>query len=155
MEDNLKAVRCPGTAVSVGVWKLSRLAVARRLHELALLGCDVSIVTNHITPQACEMLTDGAEDGKEIPDIRTFGSGNKGTHQKNILINGYYLRPATKAVFSGSANLDYSSLHAGDENVMRILNNDGVYEQFADNFREVQADARVRIEKAGDCSAVE
>ncbi|MFG3256666.1 phospholipase D-like domain-containing protein [Streptomyces sp. NPDC048172] len=154
VEDNLKKVRCPDTLVRVGVWKLSRLEVAAKLKELAILGCNVSIVANHITPAACEILTGGAEVGVEIPEIRTFREG-KGTHQKNILISGNYLRPGTKAIFTGSANLDYPSLNGGDENIMRILNNDEVYEQFAYIFGEMKADAKVLVENSRDCSTIE
>jgi phosphatidylserine/phosphatidylglycerophosphate/cardiolipin synthase-like enzyme len=60
----------------------------------------------------------------------------------------------TKVVFTGSHNFNNPSLHANDENVIRILNDEKIYAGFVDNFTKVSHAASEKIDNSGDCEKI-
>lgn len=153
-EGALKKITCPNTRIRIGMWAITRTEIATELHRMAAKGCEVEIIANRIDRPACETLTEGALD---TMDIRTFVTDEQhwGIHQKNMIIDGNYLAPHNEAVFTGSANLDYPSIHKGDENIVRVLGQPGIYDRFSDKFEHMQSLATVPVVKAANCAEVE
>ncbi|RSN26150.1 hypothetical protein DL990_32480 [Amycolatopsis sp. WAC 01416] len=151
VENSLKEVGCLSekSKIRIGVWSLTRMKIIERLRFLAALGCTVDIVALRMTAGACETLMKGQPDRVRL---RGFKAGNEhGIHEKNMMIEGDYLKPGTKVVFTGSQNFNNPSLHENDENVIRILDNDGIYRSFVKNFEQVADAADEEIESPADC----
>ncbi|MFI0445602.1 phosphatidylserine/phosphatidylglycerophosphate/cardiolipin synthase family protein [Actinomadura sp. 6N118] len=146
--NNLRDVRCPGTSIRIAAWSLSRTALATALRKLAEDGCTVSIIVNWMGKNACEILIPA--DGSPKVEIRGASLGDRpGVHQKDVLIAGRYLGDDNTAVFTGSANLNRKSLRHNDENVIRVLNNRPLYDQFLDNFEHLRRNSPEVIDRHG------
>lgn len=151
VENSLKEVGCSAekSKIRIGVWSLTRMKIIERLRILAARGCSVDIVALRMTKGSCEALM------KRQPDrvrLRGFKKGNEaGIHEKNMMIEGDYLKPGTKVVFTGSQNFNNPSLHENDENVIRVLDDDGIYRSFVRNFEQVAQAADEEIKSPGDC----
>ncbi|MEV7552886.1 phospholipase D-like domain-containing protein [Amycolatopsis sp. NPDC089917] len=151
VENSLKEVGCQSgkTKIRIGVWSLTRTKVVEKLRSLASQGCSVDIVALRMTEDSCKKLVQGKPDRIRL---RGFKAGNKhGIHQKNMMIEGDYLKPGTKVVFTGSQNFNNPSLHDNDENVIRILDDDGIHDSFVKNFGQVAAATDQEIKSSGDC----
>jgi phosphatidylserine/phosphatidylglycerophosphate/cardiolipin synthase-like enzyme len=152
--NSLKEVTCfpYSTTIRIGVWSLSRLAVAERLRELAGMGCKVDIIASRMSDVACKELTGKRPDSLRI---RGFKDPEKnGIHEKNMMIEGRYLPPGTKVVFTGSHNFNNPSLHENDENVIRIMNDENIYARFVNNFTQVSQAATREINTYADCAGI-
>ncbi|WP_165977282.1 phospholipase D-like domain-containing protein [Nonomuraea diastatica] len=155
MENILGHVKCKGnteggttgdhrTIIRVSTWHIARTAVARRLWELDQQGCYVDIVYRHAGKAALEALLK-PPNGYHGPEIRTFENA-PGTHQKDLLIDGTYNGEINqKVVFTGSMNLNPSSLRENDETMLRITDPE-VHRAFKNNFWDVQAAADVDVQ---------
>lgn len=172
--DNTTGGTNPGnrTIVRVAVWAISGnelsdpgVKIAKRLWELDNEGCYVDIVADRIDAAANGPLRtllakpERTEIGKQQnyhgPEVREFYSdNNRGTHQKNLLIEGNYEgRPNQKIVFTGSVNFTYRSVRVNDETWLQI-NDAGVHDRFADNFAEVRKAAHTcwQTSKSDGCT---
>ncbi|RSN16768.1 hypothetical protein DMC63_22145 [Streptomyces sp. WAC 05977] len=151
VENTLKEVGCSAekSKIRIGVWSLTRMKIIERLRVLAARGCTVDIVALRMTAGSCEALMKGQPDRVRL---RGFKKGNEaGIHEKNMMIEGDYLKPGTKVVFTGSQNFNNPSLHENDENVIRVLDDDGVYRSFVRNFEQVAQATDQEIKSPGDC----
>ncbi|WP_340688393.1 phospholipase D-like domain-containing protein [Amycolatopsis coloradensis] len=151
VENTLKEVGCSAekSKIRIGVWSLTRMKIIERLRILAARGCSVDIVALRMTKGSCEALMKGQPDRVRL---RGFKKGNEaGIHEKNMMIEGDYLKPGTKVVFTGSQNFNNPSLHENDENVIRVSDNDGIYRSFVRNFEQVAQAADEEIKSPGDC----
>ncbi|MFE6616887.1 phosphatidylserine/phosphatidylglycerophosphate/cardiolipin synthase family protein [Amycolatopsis sp. NPDC057786] len=151
VENTLKEVGCSTekSKIRIGVWSLTRMKIIERLRILASRGCSVDIVALRMAKGSCEALMKGQPDRVRL---RGFKKGNEaGIHEKNMMIEGDYLKPGTKVVFTGSQNFNNPSLHENDENVIRILDNDGIYRSFVRNFEQVAQATDQEIKSPGDC----
>lgn len=138
---SLDAVDCsnqPSTKIRVGMWSITRKAVAEALSDKRRCG-QVEIVVNRMSTQACKILTSTPKPNNIT--IRTFPRDEEGTdnphgiHDKNVMIGGNYRGiNGNRVVFTGSANLNGLSLRENDESVLRILNNKTIYDQFIRHF---------------------
>ncbi|MFJ8916618.1 phospholipase D-like domain-containing protein [Amycolatopsis sp. NPDC102389] len=147
----MKEVGCSAekSKIRIGVWSLTRTKIIERLRVLAAQGCSVDIVALRMTAGSCEKLMQGKPDRVRL---RGFKAGNEaGIHEKNMMIEGDYLKPGTKVVFTGSHNFNNPSLHENDENVIRILNDNAIYESFVKNFEQVADATDQEIKSPGDC----
>ncbi|RSN54593.1 hypothetical protein DMH01_35785 [Amycolatopsis sp. WAC 04182] len=125
------------------------MKIIERLRILAAQGCSVDIVALRMAQGSCEALMKGQPDRVRL---RGFKKGNEaGIHEKNMMIEGDYLKPGTKVVFTGSQNFNNPSLHENDENVIRVLDNDGIYRSFVRNFEQVAQATDQEIKSPGDC----
>lgn len=151
VENSLKEVRCSKekSKIRIGVWSLTRMKIIEQLRILAAQGCSVDIVALRMTEGSCEALMKGKPDRVRL---RGFKAGNEaGIHEKNMMIEGDYLKPGTKVVFTGSQNFNNPSLHENDENVIRVLNNKAIYQSFVTNFEQVADATDQEIKSPGDC----
>ncbi|MGP3936227.1 phospholipase D-like domain-containing protein [Nonomuraea sp. KM88] len=132
------------TIIRVSTWHIARTAVARRLWELDQQGCYVDIVYRHAGKAALEALLK-PPNGYHGPEIRTFADA-PGTHQKDLLIDGTYNGEINqKVVFTGSMNLNPSSLRENDETMLRITDPE-VHRAFKYNFWGVREAADVDVQ---------
>ncbi|TDC97541.1 hypothetical protein E1292_36845 [Nonomuraea deserti] len=155
MDNILGHVKCKGnteggttgdhrTIIRVSTWHIARTAVARRLWDLDQQGCYVDIVYRHAGEAALEALLK-PPNGYHGPEIRTFENA-PGTHQKDLLIDGTYNGEINqKVVFTGSMNLNPSSLRENDETMLRITDPE-VHRAFKENFWEVREAADVDVQ---------
>ncbi|GAB3474034.1 phospholipase D-like domain-containing protein [Nocardiopsis coralliicola] len=152
--NSLNEVDCAAqsTTVRVDMWSFTRAPIGQKLRDLAEEGCTVDVVATRIRKGACNAMTSGG-----LPEglsIRGFTNQDAGTHQKNLLIDGHYLEDGAKAVFTGSHNWNSLSWQNNDENVLRILGNTAVHDQFAGNFAKVQEAADINVARQSDCPKV-
>ncbi|RSN15548.1 hypothetical protein DMB42_01580 [Nonomuraea sp. WAC 01424] len=132
------------TIIRVSTWHIAQEAVARRLWDLDQQGCYVDIVYQHAGAAALQALLK-PPNGYHGPEIRTFRDV-PGTHQKDLLIDGtYHDKINQKVVFTGSMNLNSSSLRENDETMLRITDPE-VHRVFKYNFWEVQKAADVDVQ---------
>ncbi|TDD23764.1 hypothetical protein E1287_38685 [Actinomadura sp. KC06] len=143
----LKETACPGM-VQVGMWSISRGSPTEELRRLADDGCTIRIVAHHIYDQACENLT---KPGHGTITLYGFKEGKPYIHSKNILINATYTGEPHQVVFTGSANLNNPSLRENDENVLRVMDEPRVYEQFHRNFDAMINEADYKVTTEDDC----
>lgn len=158
---SLDAVDCstqPSTKIRVGMWSITRKAVAEALSDKRRCG-QVEIVVNRMDAEACEILTSAPKPNNFT--IRTFPRDEDGTdnphgiHDKNMMIGGnYHGINGNRIVFTGSANLNGYSLRENDESVLRILNNKTVYDQFIRHFDDDLIPAASVTIGSGDCDKV-
>lgn len=127
--DILENVSCVGgSTVSVSAFALHRDEVAAALVSLGRQGCTVNIVYTESNDVAQLV-------GQENVQMRRL-STDKGylVHSKYLLIEGTYAGHAdTKWTFTGSHNLDYSSLRDNDETLLR-LEGAAPYDAYLGNF---------------------
>lgn len=77
------------------------------------------------------------------PEVREFSTNQCGTHEKNILIDGYYDgKPDQKVVFTGSHNLNNKSPWYNDETILRITDSK-VHEEFKEHFFTIRDAAAI------------
>ncbi len=160
-ENTLGVVDCdaqPSTKIRVGMWSITRKEVATALAEKAEV-CDVDIVVNRMSQDVCTALT---EDFPTNLRIRTFPRDEKGKdsdegiHEKNMTIGGNYNGGNHRhVVFTGSGNFNKLSLRRNDENMVRILGDETVYNDFIRHFDdELISSATVEITSEDDCEDV-
>lgn len=117
------------TIVRVAAFALYREAVADRLAGLAGEGCSVQIVYTSTNAAILSTLS-----GSGNIKLRKLNDGTYLVHSKYLLVEGNYAgHPDTKWTFTGSHNLDDSSLRENDEALLRI---DGAtaHDAYAANF---------------------
>ncbi|MFG3497681.1 phosphatidylserine/phosphatidylglycerophosphate/cardiolipin synthase family protein [Streptomyces sp. NPDC047928] len=131
------------TVVRVAAYAFYRAAVAQKLRSLADQGCWIEVVYN----ETDELGTLGGH-----PRIRPYKLRlDNGTpqeqgddlfvHSKYLLVEGVYAgRPDSKWVFTGSHNLDVSSLRENDEAMLRIADA-GVHDAYRANFLAMRGTA--------------
>lgn len=129
------------TIIRVSTWSINRPAVAKKLWELDNKGCYVDIVADTIGSSSLSELTKPSN-GYHGPEIRVFSEPEKrGVHEKNMLIDGVYNGAINqKIVFTGTHNLNPSSLRENDETTLKITDA-VVHDQFRRNFWDVRAAA--------------
>lgn len=143
----LRGVDCDAseTTIRLSTWWLGRQAVADKLRELSLDGCDVRIVANYVSDEECETLASAPLFGP----VQLYGfsaaTRENGTHLKDMMIDGTYLGADTKVTFTGTHNLVPSSLDQNDENTIRIYGTE-IHDQYAANFDRVQDAADVTVD---------
>ncbi|MEV5318232.1 phospholipase D-like domain-containing protein [Streptomyces sp. NPDC052687] len=122
-----------GATVRVAAFALHRDAVAQKLRSLADQGCSVRIVFND------------SNDVSKLSGHRNIALRQLSTddgylvHSKYVLIEGDYAGHAnTKWTFTGSHNLDESSLRDNDEAMLR-LEGAGPHDAFRQNFESMFA----------------
>ncbi|MFE3495195.1 phospholipase D-like domain-containing protein [Streptomyces sp. NPDC059175] len=136
--DVLNNVSCTGNTtvgtsthksiVRVAAFALHRDAVADALVSLAGKGCSIQIVYANSNDE--EILK-----GHTNISLRKLNTGDGYlVHSKYLLVEGNYAgHPDTKWTFTGSHNLDDSSLHDNDEAVLR-LEGTAPHDAYAQNF---------------------
>ncbi|WP_369032299.1 phospholipase D-like domain-containing protein [Streptomyces adonidis] len=127
--DILENVSCAGgSTVSVAALALHRDEVAAALVSLGQQGCTVRIVYSESND--VEKLA-----GKKNIDMRLLHTSDGYlVHSKYLLIEGTYAGHAdTKWTFTGSHNLDFSSLRENDEALLR-LEGAAPYDAYLGNF---------------------
>ncbi|GAB3921611.1 hypothetical protein GCM10029976_008900 [Kribbella albertanoniae] len=122
-------------------------AVADRLWKLDNQGCYVDIVGTDLSQAKDGPLRGGllrAPTGKyHGPEVREFSENQCGTHEKNILIDGFYDgKPDQKVVFTGSHNLNNKSPWYNDETILRITD-PKVHEEFKKHFFKIRDEAAI------------
>ncbi|MFF0450910.1 phosphatidylserine/phosphatidylglycerophosphate/cardiolipin synthase family protein [Streptomyces sp. NPDC004609] len=127
--DILGNVSCAGrTKVSVAAFALHRDEVASALGSLADQGCDVRIVYAN-SNDADKLAGHG---NIALRQLKT--SDGYLVHSKYLLIDGTYANKAnTQWTFTGSHNLDQSSLRENDEALLR-LEGKAPYDAYQKNF---------------------
>ncbi|GAA1671844.1 hypothetical protein GCM10009745_13180 [Kribbella yunnanensis] len=121
--------------------------VADQLWKLDNQGCYVDIVGTDLSQAKDGPLRGGllrAPTGKyHGPEVREFSTNQCGTHEKNILIDGYYDgKPDQKVVFTGSHNLNNKSPFYNDEVILRITD-PNVHEKFKEHFFTIREAAAI------------
>ncbi|MEO3805177.1 phospholipase D-like domain-containing protein [Nonomuraea sp. B1E8] len=143
--DELGKVSCRGgTTIRAGMseWDAYRVAIPRRLRDLAAEGCTVRIVYGIMDDEVKELLL--AEPRVELRALGDGGALPGRVHSKYLLVEGSYDGDRhARWVFTGSHNYNETSLRRNDEVLLR-LNNRNVYGRYVANFermREVAAPA--------------
>lgn len=114
--DVLENVSCTGgSTVSVAAFSLHRDEVVAALVALGQQGCTVKIVYND-SNDVSKMV------GKKNVQIRRLSTSDGYlVHSKYLLVEGTYAgHTNTKWTFTGSHNLDFSSLRENDEALLRL-----------------------------------
>lgn len=127
--DILENVSCAdGSVVSVSAFALQRDEVVAALVSLGQQGCTVRIVYNESNDVAKLA-------GKKNVQLRQLQSSDGYlVHSKYLLIEGTYAgHTDTKWTFTGSHNLDFSSLRENDEALLR-LEGAAPYNAYLHNF---------------------
>ncbi|MER8002511.1 phospholipase D-like domain-containing protein [Streptomyces sp. NPDC095613] len=121
--------------VSVAAFALHRDEVAAKLKAMAGQGCSIRVVY-HDSNDAAELT------GHRNIDLRRLSTSDGYlVHSKYVLIEGTYAGHAdTKWTFTGSHNLDYSSLRENDEALLR-LEGAAPYDAYLRDFTSLQAAA--------------
>lgn len=133
------------TIIRISMWSINRPAVAKKLWELDSQGCYVDIVADSIEDTSRAELLKPAG-GYHGPEIRLFTKAGKGVHEKNMLIDGVYNGAINqKIVFTGTHNMNPSSLRQNDETTLKI-NDAGLHDQFRQNFRDVRTKADCELQ---------
>ncbi|WP_137992200.1 phospholipase D-like domain-containing protein [Streptomyces vilmorinianum] len=135
--DILRNVSCTGnttvgtstheSVVRVAAFALHRDEVAAALVSLANQGCSVQIVyansNDEVTLKGHPNIT-----------LKKLNADGYLLHSKYLLVEGNYAgHPDTKWTFTGSHNLDYSSLRDNDEALLRLEGN-APHDAYAQNF---------------------
>jgi phosphatidylserine/phosphatidylglycerophosphate/cardiolipin synthase-like enzyme len=129
--DNLSCAR--SATVRVAAFALHRDAVAQKLRSLADQGCSVRIVFNDSNDVS------KLSGHRNIALRRLSTSDGYLVHSKYLLIEGDYAGHAdTKWTFTGSHNLDESSLRDNDEAMLR-LEGAGPHDIYRQNFESMFA----------------
>ncbi|MFE1441897.1 phosphatidylserine/phosphatidylglycerophosphate/cardiolipin synthase family protein [Streptomyces sp. NPDC058739] len=129
------------TVVRIAAWALHRSAIAQKLRALADEGCWIEIVYRESSRLAT----------LDHPRIRPYkllldkgtstASDDMFVHSKYLLVEGNYAgRPDTKWTFTGSHNLDLSSLRENDEALLRIAGNN-VHDAYRANYYAMRTHA--------------
>ncbi|MFD3736141.1 phosphatidylserine/phosphatidylglycerophosphate/cardiolipin synthase family protein [Streptomyces sp. NPDC058632] len=133
MVDILGNVSCAGTTVRVAALALHRDAVAQKLGSLADQGCSVRIVYN----DSNDVSKLSGHSNIALRRLRT--ADGYLVHSKYVLIEGDYAgHQDTKWTFTGSHNLDESSLRDNDEAMLR-LEGTAPHEAYRQNFESMFA----------------
>lgn len=153
--NTLKTVNCTfGSKIRIGTWSFSRAPIAKELRRLASKGCSVEIVTNKFQPEVCNELFKG----KKPKGIKVRGfseaAGTSGIHTKDMMIDEVGLGGRDQTVFTGSMNLNKTSLHLNDETAIRIRNNERIYAEYVDNFQKMQKDANINAASEKSCNKI-
>lgn len=132
--DVLNNVSCAGgTTVRVAAFALHRDEVALKLRALADQGCSVRIVYNDSND------VDKLTGHRNIALRQLKTADGYLVHSKYFLIDGDYAgHPGTQWTFTGSHNLDYSSLRDNDEAMLR-LEGSAPHDAYRQNFESMFA----------------
>ena len=165
----LKNVRCTGadsahgygtpdghTIVRVAMqnWSINRIALAQQLWKLDDQGCNVQVMygmrgrTDVAVLQAL-LKKGGTRHGGVAVFNSNFPDANAKRvfiHYKQIQIGGNYLEPAPKIVLTGSANFDWASLRAANEQMIKI-SDPAIYSAYAKQFNFVRGRRQHRLLK--------
>ncbi|MFF0275604.1 phosphatidylserine/phosphatidylglycerophosphate/cardiolipin synthase family protein [Streptomyces sp. NPDC004330] len=122
------------TIVRISAWALHRDAIATKLRSLADQDCWIEIVY---------------KDSNDLPTLQGHArikpyhldAGGYFVHSKYLLVEGNYAgHPDTKWTFTGSHNLDVSSLRENDEALIR-LEGAAAHDAYKANFLAMRAQA--------------
>lgn len=133
--DILGRVNCRGgAAIHIGMseWDNDRIAVPRRLVELARQGCEVKIVHGPMTPEVLAVLA--AEPRIQVRALTDADALPGYLHSKYFLIRDRKER----WVFTGSPNWNVTSLRRNDEAMIQT-NIRSVYDAYEANFARLFA----------------
>lgn len=124
------------TIIRVAMWYFGRVAIAERLADLGVQGCEVQIAYTDMLAEPKSAL-DSAPNvtlvSLEDDDARDI------IHSKYMLIEGSYAGVADRSVvFTGSPNYSDAALRLNDEAMLRIYN-DTIHDQYVDNFEDIWA----------------
>jgi hypothetical protein len=111
---------CPAGStirVAMGDFTDARLAVARRLSALGVMGCSVHVVAvEDVGPQVVAALGGRAGRG-----LHLYASGDPvRVHSKYLLVDAEYLGARRQLVWMGSHNLTGPALRTNDETLLRF-----------------------------------
>ncbi|MGW8600088.1 phospholipase D-like domain-containing protein [Streptomyces sp. NPDC055893] len=122
------------TIVRIAAWSLQRDEIVTKLRSLADQDCWIEIVY---------------KDSSDLPKLQGhprikpyhLDAGGYFVHSKYLLVEGNYAgHPDTKWTFTGSHNLDYSSLRDNDEALIR-LSSAAAHDAYKANFLAMRAEA--------------
>lgn len=122
------------TRVQVGMFKITRQAVADKLADLAVQGCDVRVVYAESDAGTWDALH--APDGSLAVRCHNFDDdGDPATsreyiHSKFLLIEGAYYGKVDKIAWTGSHNYTGPALTENDEALLKV-NDDTVHDVYA------------------------
>ncbi|HEY3505821.1 MAG TPA: phospholipase D-like domain-containing protein [Actinocatenispora sp.] len=117
--------------VRVSAYALHRAEVADALVALAGQGCQVDIVYTDSNQEANLV-------GHDNLSLRHLKADGYLVHSKYFLVEGNYAgHPDTKWVWTGSHNLDFSSLRENDETLLRI-EGASAHDAYRANFEHMQ-----------------
>ncbi|WP_392543009.1 phospholipase D-like domain-containing protein [Oryzobacter telluris] len=113
------------------VFNDTRIAVARKLRELARGGCVIRVIAATIQSDIRATLNH--------PNISIRRAA---VHDKTILINSKYAGSSTNRfnVFTGSHNLTQSALQRNDEIIIRLADSKPLHDLFVEHFQRAWAD---------------
>ncbi|MFF8452755.1 phospholipase D-like domain-containing protein [Streptomyces leeuwenhoekii] len=142
--DILRNVSCTGNTtvgtathksiVRVAAFALHRDEVADALASLAAQGCSVQVVYADSNDAV-------GLGGRANLTLRRLNADGYLVHSKYLLVEGNYAgHPDTKWTFTGSHNLDYSSLRDNDEALLRV-EGATAHDAYARNFAALLAQA--------------
>ncbi|KUO22339.1 phospholipase D-like domain-containing protein [Streptomyces dysideae] len=136
------------TKVRVGMFKLTRLAVARKLVELKQNGCSVDIVYS-VTDSGSSSGTWETLHASGGPTLRCYNwdddndstTASRIIHSKYLLIEGKYNgTTGQKVLWTGSHNYSGPALTKNDEALMKVDSNTA-HDAYVANFTTVKAAA--------------
>lgn len=161
--NTLREVTCSPllpTHIRIQMWSMSRTGMADELAKLGREGCRIEIVANHMS--RVNVGGDGATRAGVCPrlagqpNVSIRGYNNeRGVHDKNLMIDGYYMEKRTKAVWTGSQNYNYTSKNSNDENYVRILGDEEIHDQYADHMSRTMAKAPFAVSAPAECVRIE
>ncbi|MFV2118258.1 phospholipase D-like domain-containing protein [Streptomyces sp. Act-28] len=130
------------TVIRISAWALHRSAVARKLRDLADSDCWVEVVYRETSQLSVLGGHPRIRPYRLLLDNGTTTTGDdRFVHSKYLLVEGNYAgRPDTKWTFTGSHNLDFSSLRENDEAMLRIAG-DAVHDAYRANFLDMRGHA--------------
>jgi phosphatidylserine/phosphatidylglycerophosphate/cardiolipin synthase-like enzyme len=123
------------TIIRIGMWWLSRDAIAGKLRELADRKCWVDVVYYHLDANTTALLS--GHPRIMLYQINDEPAGQV-VHSKYMLIEGTYAgQRDSKWVFTGSHNYSNAGLRENDEALIR-LRSDAIHDQYRANFRQMR-----------------
>lgn len=152
--NTLKTVSCARGRVQIAAWSFSREAVAKELRDLANRGCTVEIVTNKFKPEVCKELFKGKT--PKTLTVRGFSAskGERGVHTKDMTIKQSGTSKSSQAVYTGSLNLNKTSLRLNDETAIRIMDNKGIYADYAASHAKISNEADIKATGEKSCNKI-
>jgi phosphatidylserine/phosphatidylglycerophosphate/cardiolipin synthase-like enzyme len=141
------------TKVRVGIFKLTRYAVAEKLLSLKKAGCTVDIVYAQLdTTTSAEKGTWETLHTAGGPTLRCYDDNRNPAdpahplstpyliHSKYLLVDGMYDGAPNKITFTGSHNYTGPSLRENDESLVKV-DDDTVHQKYLDGFTQIKAKA--------------
>ncbi|GIF05860.1 phospholipase D-like domain-containing protein [Actinoplanes siamensis] len=134
------------TDIRVVIWGFTRTEVAKKLAALAKAGCWVDVVyaagpSSNPYAYTSENVVNALKAGGANVGLHSCAVAYDGRtlkpHSKYLLIDGQYDDDQIPRVFTGSANLAFSSLRNADETIVRVRSA-ALHAQYLSNFYKVR-----------------